>query len=124
VTRRAVIGAAESSDARGAVVSSCISCGRYCAKGASRCHRCERLKPSRGTGAARERFRREVMARAGGRCECVEHGVRCPVTDPAQLEAHHVRAVIDGGGNDAARNGVLVCREHHAKLTAARLRAA
>lgn len=103
------------------VFSSCLSCGCHVPRGQSYCGAHRPIR--RGSGAARERFRREVMRRAGGRCQCIENGKRCPVTDPAQLEAHHVRALFDGGEN-AASNGLLVCKAHHAILTAAQGRAA
>jgi predicted restriction endonuclease len=55
-----------------------------------------------------------VLKRAGYRCEHVDaHGARCTVTDPARLQAHHLRDLVDGGSNDPATNGRCYCRAHH-----------
>lgn len=52
-----------------------------------------------------QEFRRETLARAGGRCE------RCgrPFADQ-DLEAHHVRPRSRGGAHDAKTNGAALCR--------------
>ncbi|HET8954275.1 MAG TPA: HNH endonuclease signature motif containing protein [Solirubrobacterales bacterium] len=87
----------------------CIGCGRLILKG-SYCPRCDpsrkrrRVTPGRGSGGAAARFRREVLARAGGRCE------RCGSTE--DVEAHHRRALTDGGSNDPS-NGEALCRRCH-----------
>lgn len=104
---------------RAGVKRACLGrCGRILTKG-SYCRRCD---PNRGRrratpgrrGAAK--FRREVLARAGGRCAIC--GTR------EGVEAHHVRAIIDGGSPTDPANGVALCRKHHreaeAKLRAAR----
>jgi hypothetical protein len=109
------------------VYSTCLACGCHVPRGQSYCgaHRpIRRSAKLRGSGGARERFRREALARAGNRCEAVVRGVRCDVTDPQQLEAHHVRAISAGGSNVAAANGVVLCKLHHAAIEAQRLSAA
>ena len=58
-----------------------------------------------------------MLAAAGGQCEVIVRGVRCAERDPAKLEAHHVRRLADGGANDAGRNGLCLCREHHRLLS-------
>lgn len=63
----------------------------------------------RSTGGARgaqARFRRQVLAAAGGRCQYIEHGERC--TTSVGLQAHHLEA-----GNDDPVTGVALCRRHH-----------
>jgi hypothetical protein len=95
-----------------------------CAVGESYCgrHRPRRRSAKlRGGGATIGRFRRECFALSGGQCEAVTDGVRCDVRDPQRLEAHHVRAVTEGGANDAVTNGLLLCKHHHALLEARRL---
>lgn len=96
----------------------CLRCGELVEPPASYCPEHEpvresRRTPGRGGGARASRFRAAVLRRAGYRCEVVEHGQRCPVDDPAQLEAHHVRAIVDGGDADDPDNGRAVCRHHH-----------
>jgi hypothetical protein len=110
--------AATGFEKRGAVVSACLACGKLIPrKAGAYCQAhvpVSRTARARGSGAARERFRREVLAAAGGRCQAVEHGVRCIATDG--LEAHHLRPLKDGGSNDPS-NGVALCRSHHARLS-------
>jgi len=108
------------------VVSTCIACGAYCARGDSYCGQHRPIRRSaklRGGGATISRFRRETLLLAGGRCEAVIDGVRCETTDPAQLEAHHLRAVTAGGSNVASENGVCLCRVCHAMIESRRLSA-
>lgn len=57
----------------------------------------------RGTQA---RFRRAVLTAAGGQCQAVENGRRCPQT--TDLHAHHTES-----GNDDPATGVALCRPHH-----------
>jgi predicted restriction endonuclease len=52
-----------------------------------------------------------VLLDAGGRCQAVIDGVRCNIWG-AELEAHHVVGLRQGGANDPA-NGVALCRPHH-----------
>ncbi len=117
MTARGFVGAAS---ATGAVVSSCLTCGKAIPRGRSYCGKHRPVGQSarlRGSGGARERFRREVFKAAGGRCEAVIAGVRCDVTDASVLEAHHVLPVSAGGGSDAS-NGRLLCRRHHLMIQA------
>jgi predicted restriction endonuclease len=53
-----------------------------------------------------------VLLDAGWRCQAVIDGVRCQVWGAAQLEAHHVVGLRQGGSNDPA-NGLALCRRHH-----------
>jgi predicted restriction endonuclease len=76
---------------------------------------------ARGGGTVIARFRAEVLRLSGGRCEAVIDGVRCDVTDAQRLEAHHLRGVAAGGSNDAASNGVCLCKLHHAMIEARKL---
>lgn len=96
-------------------------CGRLIAHG-SYCNVC---KPEGGTWSkgrdrtAQARFRRGLMARAGGRCEWVHSVddpdggtrwvVRCDVT--TDLRACHVVPLRDGGSYELS-NGVLLCKTH------------
>lgn len=92
----------------------CLTCGAltrsgsYCARHTPK--RNSRQTPGRGSGRT---FREAVLAAAGYRCQAIEQGRRCPVTDPRRLEAHHVVAIVAGGRDDPATNGVCLCRRHH-----------
>lgn len=59
--------------------------------------------------AAQQRFRDALLARAGGRCERVVRGRRCPETQ--DLRACHIVALAEGGSYDAD-NGELLCGAH------------
>ena len=121
MSRRGFAGAAESQDARGAVVSTCIACGASIGRGKSYCRAhvpVSRTAKARGNGTDRSRFRRAVLAAAGNRCQAVTDGRRCHITDASKLEADHLRALADGGGNDPS-NGVALCTFHHRLLTKA-----
>jgi RNA polymerase subunit RPABC4/transcription elongation factor Spt4 len=107
---------------RGAVMSTCLSCGAYVRRGASYCpqHEPSRVSKNRGAGATQRKFRAAVLDAAGHRCECVTvvdgERVRCPVRGDENLECHHVRSLAAGGSNDPD-NGRAVCRDHHLQLT-------
>ena len=76
-----------------------------------------RVTPGRRQAAD---FRAKVLKRDGSRCRALlPDGTRCTVDDPAQLEAHHLRKVRDGGGN-TMRNGITLCRHHHRLVEAIR----
>ncbi len=95
----------------------CLTCGElglesYCAAHRPAA-RPSRSTPGRGSGGQIAKFRAAVLRLAGGQCEAVIQGERCDVTDPRLLEAHHVRGLRAGGTNDAASNGVALCRAHH-----------
>jgi predicted restriction endonuclease len=95
------------------MLRSCITCGVLvesasgCALHAKR----PRSTPGR-TGAGQAAFRDAVPAAAEYRCQAVENGVRCRLTDLALLDAHHLKRLRDGGTNDTS-NGVCVGRHHH-----------
>jgi hypothetical protein len=89
----------------------CLGCGRLISRG-SRCRRCE-SKRQRNTPGRRnpKRFRREVLAKTGGRC------ARCGST--RKVSAHH-RIGMGNGGDDDPRNGEPLCSRCHAKEEARR----
>jgi len=61
-----------------------------------------------------KRWREMVIARAGRRCEAVEHGVRCSKAGPeATLYADHIIELEDGGARLDPRNGRCLCARHH-----------
>lgn len=68
---------------------------------------------------AYRRWRDAVKARAGYRCEVVEHGRRCKRQAPAdRLYADHINEVADGGDRYDVHNGACLCHAHHEKKTA------
>lgn len=90
----------------------------------TRCHAHRRPKARNGTSwngqrdrVAQARFRRAVLALYDGRCAAIVDGIRCDVSDPAALEAHHLQP-----GNDDPATGVLLCkapplgRGHHKEV--------
>ena len=84
----------------------CLVCGDLASGSYCRDHRPRSQRhPNRGSGATSAKFRAETLAKTGG--VCVMCGTAVDVT------AHHVVPVAAGGSNDAARNGVPLCREHH-----------
>ncbi|MGD0420627.1 MAG: HNH endonuclease signature motif containing protein [Xanthobacteraceae bacterium] len=65
------------------------------------------------------RWRDAVKARAGYRCEAVEHGRRCERQAPAdRLYADHINEVADGGDRYDVHNGQCLCHAHHEKKSA------
>ena len=112
---RVVAAAAQARD--DAMVRPCITCG-VLVENASRCAlhaKRPRNTPGRAGQAA---FRDEVVAAAEYRCQAVENGTRCDVTDSALLEAHHLKRLRDRGTNDTS-NGVCLCRHNDRKVEAA-----
>jgi hypothetical protein len=97
----------------------CLKCGALTSDG-SYCDRHlppgTRQTPGRGSGGQAAAFREAVLKLAGYRCEAIEDGERCTVTDLALLEAHHVHALRDGGTGDPWLNGVALCRSHHRQV--------
>lgn len=69
-------------------------------------------------GSEYERWRFEVVKRAGYRCEAVENGVRCHVEAPSRLFADHIVERRDGGGLLDLENGQCLCGKHHSIKTA------
>jgi hypothetical protein len=102
----------------GAVMTSCLTCGKPIRRGQSYCgkHRPVRDVRARGGGAAILAFRNAVGERAGWQCEAIEDGERCAERHRPLLEAHHVGGVAEH--NDAMR-GLLLCRHHHRVIEAA-----
>ena len=93
-------------------VRPCIVCGAL-----TRTSRCPAHTLRNGSSRAWRELRAYVLARDGRRCTALEGGRRCPVT--VGLEVDHVVALADGGSNRAA-NLITLCREHHARKSAAR----
>jgi predicted restriction endonuclease len=62
--------------------------------------------------ASQARFRDQVLANAGNRCQAIDHGERCNVIGPRNLTAHHVIPLAQGG-NDHPANGKALCDQHH-----------
>jgi len=96
----------------------CLTCGVLLTHG-NYCAGHEPVSASRQTvgrdnGAAAEAFRRQVLARAGDRCEWIGSDgvtdVRCTAT--LNLEVHGVPLLADGGTNHP-HSGVALCRHHH-----------
>jgi 5-methylcytosine-specific restriction protein A len=66
-----------------------------------------------------QEWRGAVIARAGGRCEAVEHGRRCWKSAPrCRMFADHVIEVSDGGARFDPENGQCLCGSHHTAKTA------
>jgi 5-methylcytosine-specific restriction protein A len=64
-------------------------------------------------------WRAKVIARAGGRCQAVEHGQRCFKAEPRhRIFADHIREVSDGGAPFDLANGQCLCGSHHTRKTA------
>jgi hypothetical protein len=76
----------------------CLACGRLIPRG-SYCRRCD----PRGTSARQAKFRRVTLAMTGGKC------ARCGTRDGVQ--AHHVRALQDGGRDQDG--GLPLCVRCH-----------
>jgi 5-methylcytosine-specific restriction enzyme A len=65
-------------------------------------------------------WRAQVIARAGGRCEAVDHGHRCTKAQPQdRVYADHVAEIRDGGAPFDIRNGECLCAAHHTRKTVA-----
>src|SRR5215472_4605369 len=69
-------------------------------------------------------WRAKVVARAGGRCEAVTHGVRCTRAQPLdRMFADHTVEIRDGGAPFDIANGQCLCGPHHLMKTAQARRA-
>jgi 5-methylcytosine-specific restriction protein A len=66
-------------------------------------------------------WRAQVIGRAGGRCEAVDHrGNRCPKAEPEhRVFADHVIEIKDGGRVLDLNNGQCLCFSHHERKSAA-----
>jgi len=83
-----------------------------------------RLKPPPKTAALIYRtpeyraWRAKVIGRAGGRCEWVEQGQRCPKREPEdRMFADHRVELRDGGAEFDPANGQCLCGSHHTRKT-------
>lgn len=65
-----------------------------------------------------ERWRFEIIKRAGYRCQAVDSGTRCPVKAPSRLFADHIIERRDGGELLDLDNGQCLCGRHHTLKTA------
>ena len=65
-------------------------------------------------------WRAQVVARAGARCEAVDHGFRCSKAHPDhRMYADHIKELRDGGQPFDINNGQCLCASHHEIKTAA-----
>ena len=65
-------------------------------------------------------WRAQVVARAGGRCEAVDHGHRCTKAKPEhRMYADHIVELRDGGAPFDLTNGWCLCASHHERKTIA-----
>ena len=63
-------------------------------------------------------WRAQVVARAGGRCEAVDHGHRCSRAGPDySMYADHIIEIRDGGSVLDINNGQCLCYSHHSIKT-------
>jgi 5-methylcytosine-specific restriction enzyme A len=68
--------------------------------------------------AAHAAWAREVIRRAGARCEAIDHGMRCTKAAPFdRLFADHVVELRDGGAPLDPQNGRCLCGAHHTRKT-------
>lgn len=60
-------------------------------------------------------WRTHVVARAGGRCEAIDHhGHRCSKASPQhRMYSDHIVELKDGGSLLDLSNGQCLCRSHH-----------
>jgi 5-methylcytosine-specific restriction enzyme A len=66
------------------------------------------------TTPAYRAWRDKVVARAGARCEAVDHGHRCSKAAPHhRMYADHIVEIRDGGAIHDVSNGQCLCRSHH-----------
>jgi 5-methylcytosine-specific restriction protein A len=62
----------------------------------------------------------EVVARAGARCEAMDHGHRCIKARPEhRIYADHIIELRDGGQPFDLNNGQCLCASHHEIKTVA-----
>jgi hypothetical protein len=95
----------------------CLQCGTLTT--GSYCPRHQPVRSTPGRSARpQQRFRAQVIAAAGGQCQWVEDGKRCPETE--QLHAHHLTPFRQAPNYDV-RASVALCLHHH-RLAEERLR--
>jgi predicted restriction endonuclease len=61
--------------------------------------------------AKQARFRKQVLTRAGHRCQYIEGVARCPVHGGRNLRACHIVPLSEGGSYQPT-NGRALCRAH------------
>jgi 5-methylcytosine-specific restriction enzyme A len=67
-----------------------------------------------------QRWRAQVVARAGGQCEAIDNGYRCSKARPEhRMYADHIIELRDGGAPFDLNNGRCLCASHHAIKTVA-----
>ena len=92
----------------------CLVCGQL-GRG-SYCARHQPTHPSRDTpgrsSTKQTRFRLQVLQAAGWQCQAIEGGQRCQVK--SDLQAHHLVVFRHTGSMDP-RDGLALCRKHHAQ---------
>jgi predicted restriction endonuclease len=93
--------------------SACLDCGRPSDQKRCEVHRAVNGSPSSWgktrSRTAQARFRRAVLELAGGRCQYMRNGVRCPATEG--LQAQHQQR-----GSDDPATGMALCRDHYKAL--------
>jgi 5-methylcytosine-specific restriction enzyme A len=63
-------------------------------------------------------WRAHVVARAGGRCEAEDNGLRCSRAVPEhRMYADHIVELRDGGAPFDVGNGQCLCAQHHERKT-------
>ena len=68
--------------------------------------------------AAHRNWREAVVARAGERCEWLDHGVRCERAAPLhRMFADHITERKDDGAALDPTNGQCLCASHHGLQT-------
>jgi hypothetical protein len=64
-------------------------------------------------------WRGAVIARAGGQCEAIDKGRRCPKAQPRhRMFADHKHEITDGGARFDPAIGECLCGAHHTLKTA------
>ncbi len=101
-------------------VKPCVTCGVLLMSG-SHCskHSPKNIKRPTPGRSGQTAFASAVLLNAGHRCEAVEDGVRCAVTQ--HLQVHHIVRLRVSRSMDPAGGGAL-CRRHHALASAAERR--
>lgn len=85
-------------------------------------HRVVKLQPKRPDAHyltdEHRRWRAAVIARAGGRCQAIDAGIRCSKAQPAhRMFADHIVSLSDGGKPLDLVNGQCLCGSHHTLKT-------
>lgn len=86
----------------------CLTCGVFSEGMRCPAHGSRKPDPRRGSGGARDRFRRDTLALTGGRC-----AVPGCATPFDRVQAHRLVSIANSGTNDARTNGQPLCHDHH-----------